>query len=82
MDHQQKKDKTERVRGLGRKTREEIGKGYYITALRFQTEVSHHSSEIPDRGVGIGYPWSHFRAPWREYTTYFLMAAKNVRCSD
>ena len=27
MDHYQKNDKTERARGLGRKTREEIGKG-------------------------------------------------------
>ena len=26
MDHQQKNDKTRRVRGLGRKTRQEIGK--------------------------------------------------------
>ena len=30
-------DKTERARGLGRKTREEIGKGIQMTALRFQT---------------------------------------------
>ena len=29
--------KTERSRGLGRKTREEIGKGNQMTALRFQT---------------------------------------------
>ena len=37
MDHQQKNDKTERARGLGRKTRQEIGKRNQITALRFQT---------------------------------------------
>ena len=33
----QKNDKTERARGLGRKTREELGKGNQMTALRFQT---------------------------------------------
>ena len=32
-----KKDKTERAKGLGRKTREETGKGNQMTALRFQT---------------------------------------------
>ena len=32
-----KNDKTERARGLGRKTREKIGKGNHMTALRFQT---------------------------------------------
>ena len=30
-------DKTERVRGLGRRTREEIVKWNQMTALRFQT---------------------------------------------
>ena len=38
MDHLQKNDKTERVRGVGRKTREEIRKG-----------ESNESPEIPDR---------------------------------
>ena len=37
MDQQAKKDKTERVTGLGRKTREEIVKWNQMTALRFQT---------------------------------------------
>ena len=37
MDHQQKLDRTERTRGLGRKMREEIGKGNQMMALRFQT---------------------------------------------
>ena len=37
MDSYQKNDKTERARGLGRKTREEIGKGNQITTPRFQT---------------------------------------------
>ena len=37
MDHQQKLDRTERTRELGRKMREEIGKGNQMMALRFQT---------------------------------------------
>ena len=37
MDKQAEKDKTERVTGLGRKTREEIVKWNQMTALRFQT---------------------------------------------
>ena len=36
MGHEQKNDKTERERGLGRKTREETGKGNQMTALIFQ----------------------------------------------
>ena len=36
MDNQHKNDSTERARGLGKnKTKEEIGKGNEITALRF-----------------------------------------------
>ena len=34
--------KTERSRGLGRKTREETGKGNQMTALRFQTGGTSH----------------------------------------
>ena len=36
-DQQAEKDKTDRVTGLGRRTREEIAKGNQMTALRFQT---------------------------------------------
>ena len=36
-----KKDKTERVIGLGRRTREEIEMWNQMTALRFQTGVRH-----------------------------------------
>ena len=36
----QKNDKTGRARGLGRKTRDEIGKGNHMPALRFQTGES------------------------------------------
>ena len=38
MDQQIEKDKTERVTGLGKTTREEIGKWNQMTALRFLTE--------------------------------------------
>ena len=37
MDQQAEKDKTERVTGLGRRTREEIAKWNQMTALRFLT---------------------------------------------
>ena len=37
MDQQAEKDKTERVTGLGRRTRKEIAKWNQMTALRFQT---------------------------------------------
>ena len=40
MDQQAEKDKTERVTGLGRRTREEI-KWNQMTALRFQTRGRH-----------------------------------------
>ena len=44
----QKKDKTERVAGLGRRTREEIVKWNQTTALRFQA-VGGGASDIPVR---------------------------------
>ena len=37
IDRPAEKDKTERVTGLGRRTREEIAKWNQMTALRFQT---------------------------------------------
>jgi len=39
MDHSQKNDETKRARGLGSKTREEIGMGNQNAAPRFQTEI-------------------------------------------
>ena len=45
MDQQAEKDKTERVTGVGRKTREEIAKWNKIIALRFQT--GGETSDIP-----------------------------------
>ena len=38
MDQQAENNKTERVTGLGRRTREEIAKWNQMTALRFQRE--------------------------------------------
>ena len=43
-DQQAEKDKTERVAGLGRRTREEIAKWNQMTALRFQTGARHQTS--------------------------------------
>jgi len=45
-----KKDKTERARELGKKTRVEIGKGNQMTALRFQTWGK--TSDIPSLPSG------------------------------
>ena len=46
----QKKDKTEKVTGLGRRTREEIVKWNQGTALRFQTGERHQTSPASLRG--------------------------------
>ena len=48
---QKKKDKTERVTGLGRRTREEIVKLNQMTTLRFQT--GGETSDIPGLPSGI-----------------------------
>ena len=45
-----KKDQTERVIGLGRRTREEIVKWNQMTALRFQTGGRHQISPASLRG--------------------------------
>ena len=47
---QAEKDKTERVTGLGRGTREEIAKWNQMTALRFQTGGRHQTSPDSLRG--------------------------------
>ena len=49
---QAEKDKTERVTGLGRRTREEIAKWNQMTALRFQTGGRHQTSPAFLRGDG------------------------------
>ena len=46
---QAQNDKTERVTGLGRRTREEIAKWNQMTALRFQTGGRHQISPAPLR---------------------------------
>ena len=50
----EKKKKTERVTGLGRKTRQEIVKWNQTTALRFQTGGRHQTSPASLSGVGVG----------------------------
>ena len=51
MDQQaEKKDKTERIIGLGRRTREEIVKWNQMTALRYQTGGRHQTSLVSLRG--------------------------------
>ena len=50
----QKKVKTERVTGLGRRTREEIAKWNQMTALRFQTGGRHQTSPASLRGLSSG----------------------------
>ena len=46
-----KKDKIERVIGLGRGTRQEITKWNQMTALRFQTGGRHQTFPAPLRGT-------------------------------
>ena len=48
---QAEKDKTERVTGLGRRTRQEIAKWNQMTALRFQTGGIHQTSPVSLRGT-------------------------------
>ena len=50
MDQQAEKDKTERVTGLGRRTRAEIVKWNQMTALRFQDRGE--TSDIPGLHLG------------------------------
>ena len=46
---QAENDKTDRVTGLGRRTREEIAKWNQMTALRFQTGGRHQTSPAHPR---------------------------------
>ena len=48
----QRKKMTERVTGLGRRTREEIAKWNQMTALRFQTGGKHQTSPASLQGGG------------------------------
>jgi len=47
-DHQQKNYETKRARELGRKTREKIGKGNHMTALRFQKDTRYPRPPFAD----------------------------------
>ena len=52
-------DKTERVTGRGRRTREEIAKWNQMTALRFQTGGRHQTSRPPFGGTGKERRWKN-----------------------
>ena len=52
IDQQAEKDKTERVTGLGRRTREEIVKWNQMTVLRFQTGGGGETSDVPSLPLG------------------------------
>ena len=56
MDQQADKDKTERVIGLGSRTREEIVKWNQMSALRFQTggDIRHPQPPFGIAGGGGG----------------------------
>ena len=49
-DQQAENDKTERVTGLGRRTRQEIAKWNQMTALRFERGERHQTSTASLRG--------------------------------
>ena len=51
MKNIEENDKTERVTGLGRRTREEIAKWNQMTALRFQTGGRHQTFPASLRGT-------------------------------
>ena len=59
---QAENDKTERVTGLGRRTRKEIAKWNQMTALRFQTGGRHQTSPASLRGPRL----------WNNYCFRFL----------
>jgi len=66
---------TERPRGLGRKTREEIGKGNEMIALRFQTggDIRHPPSSL--RGLCLKvYDWeiTVLNEPWSQNVEFML----------
>ena len=60
----QKNDKTKRVAGFGRRTREEIVKWNHMTALRFQTGERHQTSPASLRGSGVGARQQQNRPTW------------------
>ena len=53
MDQQAEKDKTQRIIGLGRRTREEIAKWNQMTALRVQTGGRHQTSPASLQGAKV-----------------------------
>ena len=72
---QAENDKTERVTGLGRRTREEIAKWNQMTALRFQTGGRHQTSPASLQGMTHGF--SVFDALEPKFTPF-----KSVLCVE
>ena len=68
---QAENDKTERVTGLGRRTREETAKWNQMTALRFQTEGRHQTSPSSLRGQRF-LKWPHLHSIWEEKKAFCL----------
>ena len=54
------KEKTERITGLGRRTKEEIAKWNQMTALRFQTGGRHQTSPASLRGQNTKFSRSRY----------------------
>ena len=74
---QAENDKTERVTGLGRRTREEIAKWNQMTALRFQTGGRHQTSPASLWG---SYCQAFLLTHWLFYSAHFPPATKNAVC--
>ena len=79
MDQKTEKDKTERITGLGRRTREDIAKRNKMTALRFQTGGRHQTSPAsrPHKShmIMTSQPWSKCHRPrpcFRNFQTSIL----------
>ena len=67
MDQQAEKEKTERIKGLGRRTREEIAKWNQMTALRVQT-----GGGGGEGGRDIGHPRPPIRDETKEFKPGFM----------
>ena len=75
MDRWQKYDKTERAKGLVRKTREEIGKGNQMTALRFQTCSPHNYGRQYNDAVSrpvVGLTSESWSEQFTSYATFII----------
>ena len=76
-----KKSKTERVTGLGRRTREKIGKWNQMTALRFQPGGGGETSDILDLPSGIAVETTSFNKG-HEYCMLMSPEEQDLRVSE